>query len=364
MFNFPVDPPAADGMYNGAVFPLSLNADWRLRTNSISAFGQVEHDLTPELTLLAGVRVTHDDKTFKDADNAAFRTCDSGQPGSCFLKADGGDGTPNPFALGYDAWLVSGKIQLDYKPNADTLLYASVSRGTKGGGFNNGFYPDNTSLSQIPYGDETLHAFEVGEKITLLDRKLRINSSIFYYDYNDYQVFNYFGLVGLISNQDARAYGFETEIEARVLPELTIYGSAAYLKTKIFDVAKAAPNGDLVVDDRSMAFAPKWSGSGGLTYTVPIEGTGEVAFDWNFEARSARFSGNFGDPGTALEGYFKHNASIALTLDSGWDLRAFVDNIGNRKNRTYGGPSFASLGIVQSRYAMPRVFGVAASFRW
>ncbi len=363
VFNFPLDPPAPDGLYTGAVFPLSLNADWRLRTNSISAFAQFEHELSDTLTFIAGARLTYDDKSFADADNAAFRTCSDGQPGSCFLVSQGGTGTANPFALDYDAWLVSGKVELDYKPNDDTLFYASVSRGAKAGGFNNGFYPDGTALTQIPYGDETLYAYEIGQKVTLLDRKLRFNSSLFYYHYKDYQVFNYFGLVGLISNQDARAYGFETEIEARPAAGITLHGSLGYLRTKIYDVSKAAPSGAIVVADRPMAFAPKWSGGGGISYAASIGG-GEILLDWNFDTRTSRFAGNFGDPGTELGGYFKHNASVTLKLDSGWELRAFVDNLGNRKNLTYAGPSFASLGIIQARYAMPRTAGASIAFHW
>ncbi|WP_144097489.1 TonB-dependent receptor [Croceicoccus sediminis] len=364
VFNFPIDPPTADGIYDGEFFPFALNADWRMRTNSLSVFGQLEQDLSDTLKLIAGARLTYDDKTFADADNAAFRTCESGQPGSCYLISEGGDGTANPFDLEYDQLLVSGKLALEYSPNADTLFYASVSRGTKGGGFNNGFYPDNTSLSQIPYKDETLYAFEIGEKATLLDNRLRINTSIFYYDYSDYQVFNYFGLVGLISNQDARAYGVETEIEAELADGLTAYGSAAYLNTKIYDVSKATPSGDIVTADRSMAFAPKWSGSGGLTYKTMAGSLGELVLDWNFNARSSRYAGNFNDPGTKLDSYFKHNASVALDFDEGVNVRAFVDNIGNVKNYTYLGPSFASIGIIQARYAMPRTYGVAVGIEW
>lgn len=364
LFNFPIDGPAPDGIYQGGFFPLALNADWRMRTNSISAFGQVEQSLTDALKLVAGVRFTFDDKTFADADNASLRTCASGQPGSCFLVSEGGDGTANPFSLDYDQLLVSGKVALEYSPDRNTLFYASVSRGTKGGGFNNGFYPDNTSLSQIPYKDETLYAYEIGEKVTLLNNRLRINTSAFYYDYSDYQVFNYFGLVGLISNQDARAYGLETEIEAELADGLTVYGSAAYLKTKIYDVSKSTPSGAVITADREMAFAPKWSGSGGVTYTTPATELGELTVDWNFSARSSRFAGNFGDPGTKLDSYFKHNASVAFDFEAGWNVRAFVENIGNVKNFTYLGPSFASLGIIQARYAMPRTYGLAVGLKW
>ncbi len=367
VFNIPLDGPTAvnpaTGLYNGTYFPVSLNADWHLRTNSGAIFGQLEQDFGA-FTAIGGIRVTRDSKTFADADNAALRNCGGGAVGDCFLIGDGGTGTAAPFRLKYKATLWSGKIELDYKPDNNNLIYASISRGTKAGGFNNGFYPTGVSLARIPYGDETLISYEIGQKSTLFDRKLRINTSAFYYDYQDFQAFNYVGLAGLISNQDASAYGVETDIEAAVTPELRLYVAAAYLHTNIKDVAKITPSGTNVVADRPMAFAPKWSGSGGATYTVDLPNDRSLAFDWNFEARTSRFSGNFGDTGTELEGYFKHNASITFEANDRWQLRGFVDNIGNRLNTTYGGPSFASLGLIQVRYAMPRTYGAALRYRW
>ncbi len=367
VFNFPLDGPTAinptTGLYNGTYFPVSLNSDWRLRTNSVAAFGQLEQDFG-QFTAIGGIRVTRDSKTFSDADNAALRNCGGGAIGDCFLVSDGGTGTPVPFRLKYKATLWSGKIELDYKPNRNNLFYASISRGTKAGGFNNGFYPTGVSLTRIPYGDETLLSYEIGQKSTLFDRKVRINTSAFYYDYKDFQAFNYVGLAGLVTNQDATAYGVEADIEAAVTPQLRLYAAGAYLHTDIKDVAKVTPTGGTVVADRPMAFAPKWSASGGATYTIELPNEQSLAFDWNFEVRSSRFSGNFGDPGTELEGYFKHNASITYEATEHWQVRGFVDNISNRLNTTYGGPSFASLGIIQVRYAMPRTYGAAVRYSW
>ena len=198
----------------------------------------------------------------------------------------------------------------------------------------------------------------------MLDRRLRINTAAFYYDYRDFQTFNYFGVAGLLSNQDAENYGIETEIQAAVTRNLNVYVSGAYLHTNIKDVSKATPSGAIVTADRPEAFAPKWSGAGGVTYTIPMTGERSLALDWNFEARTSRFSGNFGDPGTKLEGYFKHNASTTYTISKTWQVRGFVDNIGNRRNTTYGGPSFADIGIIQVRYALPRTYGGSVTYKW
>lgn len=366
-YNYPTSGPgavnSATGLYNGVYLPIALAADWRLRTNSGAIFGQVEKDLG-DFTLSGGVRVTRDAKRFADYDNATFRKCSDGTVGGCFLESQGGIGTAQPFTLDYKKTLVSGKVQVDYKPNHRTLVYASLSRGTKAGGFNNGFYPGGISVSQVPYGAEAIYTYELGEKLTLLDRHLRINSSVFYNDYHDYQTFNFRGIAGLLSNQNASSYGAETEIEAAVARRLSMRLAGAYLETNIKNVSKATPSGGTATADRPMAFAPKWSASGGVTYTLPLTGERAIAFDWNFEARTLRYSGNFGDPGTRLEGFFKHNASVVYNAAENLSFKAFVDNIGNRLNTTYGGPSFADVGIIQVRYAMPRTFGGAATIKW
>jgi iron complex outermembrane receptor protein len=60
-----------------------------------------------------------------------------------------------------------------------------VSTGHKAGGFND---TSGGNLFNSEYRPESVIAFELGSKNTLLDRRLRLNASAFYYRYND-QVF-------------------------------------------------------------------------------------------------------------------------------------------------------------------------------
>ena len=58
--------------------------------------------------------------------------------------------------------LPSGKIEFDYTPREGTLVYESVSRGVKSGGFT----AHNTTSAPVadPFGPEKLLAYEVGVK--------------------------------------------------------------------------------------------------------------------------------------------------------------------------------------------------------
>lgn len=367
VFNVPVSGPTAvdpaTGLYDGGFFPISLAANWRLRTLSGAIFGQVEYDLASAVTLIAGARVTRDDKKFRDADNASLRSCPGFPiPTNCFLAPDG-PGIANPFADTYRKTLVSGKVELDFKPSDATLFYASLSRGTKSGGFSNGFYPGGVSTTQLRYGAETNWAYEIGEKITLFDRRLRLNSALFYYDYQNFQTFNWEGVGGLLSNHDAKSYGAEVEIEAAPVENLTLSLGGSYLHTKIEGVTNGIPSGATYTADRDMANAPKWTANGSISYTIPLKNDRSIIFNWDGNYRSSRYTNNFNDPSVLLGGYFKHNADIAYNFNENLQAQLFVRNISNKKAATKA-YQFNDIGYTQFIYSEPRVFGGSVLYRF
>ena len=62
----------------------------------------------------------------------------------------------------------SGKFEVDYTPQEGTLIYESISRGVKSGGFT----AHNTTTAAVadPFGPEKLTAYEVGVKSELPSR--------------------------------------------------------------------------------------------------------------------------------------------------------------------------------------------------
>ena len=72
---------------------------------------------------------------------------------------------------------------LEYDVNDDSLLYATVSTGTKASGFNDNITPETAP----PFDSEKLLAFEVGSKnvFNLGGERLVLNGSVYYYDYDD-----------------------------------------------------------------------------------------------------------------------------------------------------------------------------------
>ena len=363
VFNVPVGGPTAvdpaSGLYVGPVFPIALSADWEQDTDSYSIFGQIEYDVMDNVTLIGGIRWGHDKKDFTDADNASLRSCPGFPiPTNCFLPPTG-TGIPNVFSAKYSEDLLSWKVAVDFRPTDDILLYASISEGTKSGGFNNGFYsPAASNTSLIPYGDESNLAYEIGIKSTWLEDRVRVNVSAFHYDYSDFQTFNWEGIGGLVINSEASATGAEIELEAVLTDSLSLTLGGSILDTEIEGVTGRSPT---FTEDREMSNAPDNTANGSITYAVPLAGNFDVRLLWDWNYVSKRFTNNFNDPTSELEDFFKHNASVEIKWDDNWALTGYVRNISDNEHdiKVF---VFADLGYRQVIHAQPRTYGATLSY--
>jgi outer membrane receptor protein involved in Fe transport len=351
-----VDPTT--GLYTGATFPIALTADWTLRTRSASIFGQGEHDLGESWTAIVGLRLTHDNKDFLDRDNSALRQCNDPAYPSGYCASDY---TPLPYHGSYAQTLYSGKFELQYRPIDKVMVYGSVSRGTKAGGFNNGFISINAqNLNKIPYGAETNIASELGLKSQFLNGRLRLNASVFNYDYKNFQAYNWFNFGGLVVNRDATSRGGELELVALLIPRLEATVGVGALHTKVRDIT--LPDTVTTVD-REMASAPHVSGQAGLKYTVPIGNGGSLVMSWDGNYVSSSYTDLANDPAALVHPYFLHNARISYAPDEHWELAVSMNNVSDRQVaiRPF---VFTALGFSQQLYARPRTTLGLLSYKW
>lgn len=120
----------------------------------------------------------------------------------------------------------TGKVALNWKLDADNLLYGFVARGYKPGGFNSvdsGFDP------------ETVLNYEVGWKSTFLEGRMRTQLAAFYNDYSDFQ-FDVLepatGQGGIRNVASGTIKGFEAQLEGR-LGIFGFDGGAAYVDSNL-----------------------------------------------------------------------------------------------------------------------------------
>jgi len=146
-----------------------------------------------------------------------------------------------------DSWTEwGGKLSLNYQVNDDILLYASVSRGFKGGNISISPSELVRGVSDIIVDPETIMAYEGGIKSDWFDTTFQFNASAFYYDWEDQQVFGLLdtgttGVRSILQNiGQSTMYGAEVDVRwATPVEGLFISAGLGLLDTKIDDIGDA-----------------------------------------------------------------------------------------------------------------------------
>lgn len=131
-------------------------SDYDFDTSAV--FAQLDTSLSESLTLSTGIRLEERDTGYADSEGVNFSPSDS---------------------------LWGGRIALEWTtPNA-SLIYGSISRGYKAGGFN---IDGSLDADLRRFDEEYLIEYEIGLKTRLLDERLALQLALFYDDRNDQQV--------------------------------------------------------------------------------------------------------------------------------------------------------------------------------
>jgi outer membrane receptor protein involved in Fe transport len=121
------------------------------------------------------------------------------------------------------------RLSADWTPKLtftdQTLFYASLSSGYRNGGVN------ATGPKPI-FAPETVTAYELGTRNTLLDNRLTLNATAFYYKYGDYQISKALNRQAFTENIDAEIKGAEFEAVFRPIEGVRLNAQIGYLDTK------------------------------------------------------------------------------------------------------------------------------------
>jgi iron complex outermembrane receptor protein len=336
-----------------------LNNPYRSQLQSVSAFGQVEFPISDSLRLVLGGRIINDDKDF----NYTIEAVEFLDPEARDFNADS-----NLNSLGVIATYTgsrsdsefAGRAQLDWSVSDDTLVYFSLNRGVKGGGYNAPIFP----LVGLPYDDnamsfdpEQLDALEVGFKMTMMDGRARLNGAVYYYDYKDYQAFNIIGVDTLTFNADAESQGFELEYQVSPSENWDILLGAAYNDVEV-DLGGGVK--------ASTVQAPKWNFNGLLRYEWPMS-AGRLALQGDAVYRSEHFFALTAFPNQTEDGYTLANVRATYTSDSeAWSVSAFINNVTDEEYlvQTFDLSTDAVFGMTEQYYGRPRWWGVSFRYNW
>lgn len=227
---------------------------------------------------------------------------------------------------------VAWRVSLDWKPNSDTLVYGSISRGYKSG--TTPINAASNARSNAPVRQEKLTAYEVGVKATLADRKVQANLAAFYYDYRDKQISTYFAdpiytaLARLDNVPKSKAYGVEAELMLRPVQGLTITGNALWLKTRVdgYNGTNAAGQPQNF-DGAEFIYSPRFQGSVTVAYNTPVSDSLELtgALNARYQSRSNTI---FEDLSLyKIDPYAVVNGSVGLKSSDGWSISIWGKNL-------------------------------------
>ena len=325
----PGGPGVALGLYDYA----------QKETHSVSIFGQLEFDLTESLTFIGGLRTIFENQDFAFQHELSVNDVPTGFIGRSFADK-------------YDETLWAGKAQLEWTPMDDLLIYAGINRGVKAGSFNQTPFIGTSPDSGVPFEAEVLYAYETGFKMTFLDGRAQLNTSLFYYDYENAQMHQFINQDGRTVNADAETVGIEADIHLIPVDGLDLRFSVA-----AFDAEAHNLNLGGIIRDVNPVYSPELQFSGMARYTWPAF-NGSLAVQGDFAYSDEFFVQQFNYDAQRQGEYVIANARVSYTTaDEKWEGSFFVENLADERYMIVGFDLAAVCGCQEDGYGKPRWFG-------
>ncbi|NWK96199.1 hypothetical protein DM806_11085 [Sphingobium lactosutens] len=323
----------------------------RATNESKSLFAQVDYHLSQKLSMTAGARYTIDDRNvYQYAQSSPTAVALNTGKSATFKKP---------------TWTLS----LNYKPDADTLLYVTNRRGYRSGGFNGGATTPATFTELRP---EILTDYEIGFKSQgrLGGMRYRTSMSAFHSIYEDIQR-NVFTVIGttpvrtLFNAAKAHINGAQAELFVSPIRAIELTGFVGYTDAKYKEF-----NDGTLTGIPPFAYVPKWNYrlSGRVILPVP-ENIGEVSAQADyFHTSSVIRQDRPPLPGEVIPGYGVLGGRITFDKIGGSNLRVAVFGT-NLTNKTYytAAQAFYSLpfgGLTGGVLGDPRMYGVEVGYRF
>jgi iron complex outermembrane recepter protein len=260
----------------------------------------------------------------------------------------------------------SWKAGLNWKPTGAQLLYASISKGVKSGGYFSGITNDQNQLE--PYDPEELVAYEIGYK---LGGPLSINTSAFLYDYRDKQTFMRAGgaAAQYIGNvEEAETKGVDLEVAWRALDGLTLAGGVGVLDTWLGEFvgpvdADMDGNADVVPAGNKLPNSPELTWMSKVRYELPLLGfLSALQVDAHYADSTFKEATN--DPWIKSDAYTIVNSRLSfLAAERTWEVALWGRNLTDELYVAQG-LDIATFGLGNRNYNAPRTFGAELSWNF
>lgn len=309
-------------------------------------FADARYRVTDRLSLIAGVRLDHEENRYAAQalarftgtlpDPAAF-----GAPGTApFLAVTAINRgvlalVANASSQGagksrrFDALLPKAGISMDWTPDLTTSV--SVQRAYRSGG--SSANPARGLL--VPYDPEHSWNYEASLRSRWFGGRLTLNANAFYVDWSAQQTNVFFGSsaydYNTVNAGSSHLSGFEVEASARVAPGVDTYASLGHVRTR-FDrfTVPSGSTASLDLAGSEFPYAARWTLAGGVNVRA-----GTIVGNLNASYRSAVFTETgVTQASRRLPGRTIVNARIGRDVKN-WTLFAFARNLLDAKYEQY-----------------------------
>ena len=355
-----------------------------VESRSWAVFGQADFKVNDQITLVGGLRYTDDKRSAKYKDFGGAIANPSNPLFNTGSVRPTNPGTPlRDLSLGSTADKLTWLAGVNFKPDADTLIYAKVSTGFKAGGFD--------SVGQ--YAPETNTAYEAGLKKNFgASGQHTFNLAGFYYDYKDLQVSVLLDTTkgGQIFNAGkATIWGVEAEAVIKLSDNDTFSATANYVNAEYNSLLTAIPvfcvngsgcrsgsgNGLLTVADlettpgvitqpnlagNTPPMTPEWTITVAYDKVIPLGDLGTLTASAFSTFKSAYFGDIFNYRDSKQTAFTQTDLSLTYAPENKrFSLQGFVRNIENNRPLTYAGFTVAGPDDIYNwQFAAPRTYGV------
>ncbi len=329
-------------------------------TDSFAIFGDLTFFLSDQWNLNIGLRYTDEEKNYTHSSADSFigpllgGAIPAPLPGSLQQELFTINATES-----WDA--VTGRIAVDYTVNDDIMVFGSVARGFKSGGFPG--QPDTAEAASTPFDPEFNLSYEAGIKSMWADNRFLLNANVFFMDYDDIQVTTLVSTptnpVGSLITSNAGAAeikGLEVEWTWQLSEAVSLYGMYAYLDTEVTEAV------DTAVIGSKMQNAPENKFSFGTELNYPVGANSEITARASYSYQDDLADGNTDDPSTFIPSHEVIDARIAYSnLEKGFEVAVWGKNLADE---TYRIQAFSVAGGGFALFAPPRTYGVTVSWRY
>lgn len=270
----------------------------RSRNNAYALFGTLDYDISQALKLSLGLRQDWDDRKQTNPANGSriAKVFKSLQP----------------------------KASLSYFFEPDKMVYVSAARGFRSGGFN-----AQSLIFPRQYGSEVAETYELGSKLSLLDRRVQLNLAAFYTDQKNVQFYRWdsqSAAQGILTINDAYHYGIEGDLTARIGRSVRVFAGGSLIESKVQDF-----NGTALWRGNKQPHINGWKYNLGGQYEAPLASDTRAILRVDYSA--------FGDLYWFVDNLAKqdpvHLVNARLIIErSPWTLTLSAENLFNKRYNT------------------------------